>query len=124
MGSTSVLGDTASVLAAIGATEALVYQRVAGGRFTLVGHPPARVRSDLIVDDEPAVADALVHGLRRVACEELREICAGYAARAAAIVAVETDVVVVLGRRDGCLAGVSDDDLLGAARTVARNTTA
>ena len=119
MAHTSVLGDTPAVLAAIGASDALVYRRVSGGRFTVVGTPPPGAASDVLVDDEPLLADALVSRLRRVASEQPRLICGGYTARAAAVVPVGADVIVVLGRHDGCLAGVSDDELVAAAEFVA-----
>ena len=124
MALSSVLGDTASVLAAIGAADALVYRRVTGGRYRLVaapgaGLPSGGAQAELLADDEPVVTAALATGLRRVACEQPRQICGGYVARAAAVVAVQPDVIVVLGRHDGCLAAVSNEELVAAARVVA-----
>lgn len=115
MAHTSVLCKTEEVLAAIGATDALVYRRAAGGRFVLTGPPREDVAGELLLDDEPAVRLALAERVHRVAAEASCEVCGGYRARTAAVVAIDPDVVVVLGRRDGCLAGVGDVELLGAA---------
>lgn len=117
----SVLTDLSDVLRSIGATDALVYRRAVGGRFVLTVPGPLDVADELMLDDEPLVVSALATGLRRVAAEAPRPVCAGYVARAAAIVAVDRDVVVVLGRRDGCLAGVSDEQLVAVATTAASN---
>src|SRR5687768_10051660 len=103
----------------IGATDVLVYRRASGGRFVLTGHAPAGVTGELLVDDEPAVREALRSRVRRIACETRVAVCGGYTACSAAIVCVDRDVIVVLGRRDGCLAGVSDLILLGAAAAAA-----
>lgn len=115
MAHTSVLDDRHDLLAATGATDVLVYRRAAGGRFALTSPHHMAFFGDLLLDDEPAVREALTLGLRRIAAESPRPICGGYSARAAAIVAVDVDVIVVLGRRDGCLAGVSDETLVAAA---------
>lgn len=111
----TVLIDPRDVLATTGATDVLVYRRAGGGRFVLTSPLQAGLSHDLLLDDEPAVRQALASRLRRVAAESERTICGDYVARAAAIVAVDRDVIVVLGRRDGCLAGVSDETLIGAA---------
>ena len=111
----TVLCDPRDVLTSTGATDVLVYRRAGGGRFVLTSASLGDVSGDLLLDDEPAARDALASGLRRVAAEMPRGICGGYVARAAAIVAVDVDVIVVLGRRDGCLAGVSDETLVAAA---------
>lgn len=103
----------------IGATDVLVYRRASGGRFVLTGPSPVGVTGELLLDDEPAVREALRSRVRRVACETPVAICGGYSACAAAVVCVDPDVIVVLGRRDGCLAGVSDLTLLGAASAAA-----
>lgn len=110
---------TQDVLHAVGATEVLVYRRAAGGRFVLTGPLPEGVTGELLLDDEPLVVRALAKGLCRVASEVPRAVCGGYQARAAAVVAVDPDVVVVLGRRDGCLLGVGDLTLVGAAAAAA-----
>lgn len=111
----TVLCSPHDVLTSTGATDVLVYRRAGGGRFVLTTPLDAGLSSDLLLDDEPAVRQALTARLRRVACESPRVICGDYTARAAAIVAVDVDVIVVLGRRDGCLAGVSDETLIAAA---------
>ncbi len=111
----TVLCDPHDVLTTTGATDVLVYRRAGGGRFVRTSPSVAGAAGDLILDHEPAVRRALSSRLRRIAGEYPRPICGGYTARAAAIVAVDVDVIVVLGRRDGCLAGVSDETLLAAA---------
>ena len=111
----TALEDPHDVLTSTGATDVLVYRRAAGGRFVLTSPLHIGLSGDLLLDDEPAVREALSSRLRRVAAESPRTICADYVARAAAIVAVDRDVIVVLGRRDGCLAGVSDETLVAAA---------
>ena len=103
----------------LGATDVLVYRRASGGRFVLTGPIPAGVTGELLLDDEPAVRQALTCRVRRIASEVAVNVCGGYSACAAAVVCVDPDVVVVLGRRDGCLAGVSDLTLLGAASAAA-----
>lgn len=115
MAHSSVLCDPHDVLTSTGATDALVYRRAAGGRFVLTSATLPGVTGELLLDDEPAVREAMAAGLRRIAGEFPRAICGGYEARAAAIIAVDVDVIVVLGRRDGCLAGVSDEILIAAA---------
>ena len=107
--------DTAS----IGASDVLVYRRAAGGHFVLTGPVRDDVSADLLLDDEPLVRKALGGHVIRLAADEPLRVCAGYVARAAAIVAVDCDVVVVLGRRDGCLAGVADSALVRVAMAVA-----
>ena len=119
MGLSAVLCDLDHVLHTVGASDVLIYRRAAGGRFALTDVAPQGVSADLLVDDEPYVVRALARGLCRVANEHSGPVCAGYRARAAAIVAVDRDVIVVLGRRDGCLAGVSDDTLIAAAQVAA-----
>lgn len=111
----SVLSDPQDALAHVGATDVLVYRRSQGSRFVLSSPPQCQAAGDIVVEQEPVIAAALRSGLRRVASEDARLLCAGYVARAAAVVALDRDVVVVLGRRDGCLAGVSDEDLIAAA---------
>ena len=103
----------------IGASDVLVYRRASGGRFVLTGPQLPGVTGELLLDDEPRVTRALRVGVVRVAAEEPIAICGGYAARSAAIVAVDPDVIVVLGRRNGCLAGVSDATLVAAAGAAA-----
>lgn len=120
----SVLTSIDEILATIGATDALVYRRGAGGRFVLTGSPRDDVSGELLVDDEPAVQMALAQRVCRVAAEAPRGICGGYRARSAAVVSVDPDVIVVLGRRDGCLAGVADVTLLGAAAAAAASQAA
>lgn len=115
----SVLSKVDEILASIGATDALVYRRASGGRFVLTGPPCDDVTGELLVDDEPTVRVALNARVCRVAAETTRGICGGYRARCAAVVSVDRDVIVVLGRRDGCLTGVADVTLLGAAAAVA-----
>ena len=119
MGTTLVASDSDRVLDAIGATEALVYRRASGGRFVLTGPELPGVTGELLVDDEPVVREALRVRVYRVASEWPRPVCGGYAARAAAVVSVDPDVIVVLGRHDGCLKGVADVTLLGAAAAIA-----
>ena len=119
MGTTLVAIDSDQVLDVVGATDALVYRRAAGGRFVLTGPPVPGVTGELLVDDEPLVRDALALRVCRVAAEVPRLVCGGYTARAAAVVSVDRDVIVVLGRRDGCLKGVADVTLLGAAAAIA-----
>jgi hypothetical protein len=116
----SLLCDPHEALASTGATDVLVYRRAAGGRFVLTSQLMPGLSGELLLDDEPAVREALAQGLRRLAGELPRAICGGYTARAAAIVAVDVDVVVVLGRRDGCLAGVSDEVLIAAGAAAAQ----
>ena len=120
----TLLCDPRDVLTSTGATDVLVYRRAAGGRFVLTSPQFDAVSADLLLDDEPAVREALTMGLRRLACESPRPVCGGYVARAAAIVAVDVDVIVVLGRRDGCLAGVSDETLVAAAVAAAGDVAA
>ena len=115
----TVTHDTDDALRRTGATDVLVYRRASGGRFVLTSPAVAAAREDLLLDDEPVVAAAVRYGVRRVVSERPRELCAGYVGRAAAVVAVDVDVVVILGRRDGCLAGVSDVELITAARSAA-----
>ena len=119
MGTTLVASDIEQILDVIGATDALVYRRAGGGRFVLTGAPVAGVTGELLVDDEPLVREALRARVCRVAAEVPRVVCGGYNARAAAVVSVDRDVIVVLGRRDGCLKGVADVELLGAAAAIA-----
>lgn len=119
MGTTLVASDSDHVLDVIGASDALVYRRAVGGRFVLTGPPVDGVNGELLVDDEPLVREALALRVCRVAAEVPRPVCGGYVARAAAVVSVDRDVIVVLGRRDGCLKGVADVTLLGAAAAIA-----
>ena len=117
MAHTSVISNTNA--AALGASDVLVYRRASGGQFVLTGPADPSIAGDLLLDDEPLVCRALGGHVIRLAADEPQRICAGYIARSAAIVAVDCDVVVVLGRRDGCLAGVSDDVLVRAAMAAA-----
>lgn len=119
MAPTSVLSEPPPGVVDIGATDVLIYRRSYGTTFvrTAPGHAPAA--EQIAVEDEPAVAAALRSGLRRVASEQPKLLCAGYVGRTAAVVAPDRDVVVILGRRDGCLAGVSDLELLAAAQAAA-----
>lgn len=119
MGTTLVASENEQTLGVIGATDALVYRRAGGGRFVLTGPPVAGVTGELLVDDEPLVREALRVRVCRVADEVPRLVCGGYTARAAAVISVDRDVIVVLGRRDGCLKGVADVTLLGAAAAIA-----
>ena len=119
MASTSLLSEPAAALAGVGATDVFVYRRAHGSHFVLTTPAHAAAAEEICVDDEPAVAAALRSGLRRVASERPRLLCVGYVARTAAVVAPDRDIVVVLGRRDGCLAAVSDLELLAAAQTAA-----
>lgn len=119
MASTSLLSDPPAALVNLGATDILVYRRAHGTRFVLTSPAQSVAAEELRVEDEPAVAAALRSGLRRVASEQARVLCAGYVARTAAVVAPDRDVVVILGCRDGCLAGVSDIELLAAAEAAA-----
>lgn len=119
MALTSVLSSPAKALALVGAADVLVYRRSHGSLFVLTSPPLAAAAEEFVVEDEPAVSAALRSGLRRVASEQPRLLCAGYVARTAAVVALDRDVVVVLGRRDGCLAGVSDETLMAAAEAAA-----
>ncbi|HVM20970.1 MAG TPA: hypothetical protein VM307_13510 [Egibacteraceae bacterium] len=114
-----VITEPSAAVTAVGATDALVFRRASGGRYVLTTPAPPGIRDELLVDDEPAVQQALTTGVCRVAAEQPRPVCAGYRARAAAVVAVDPDVVVVLGRADGCLAGVDDQALVAAAAAVA-----
>jgi hypothetical protein len=107
--------------AAIGASDVLVYRRASGGQFVLTCPADPGTAGDLLLDDEPLVCRALGGHVIRLAADEPLRICAGYIARSAAIVAVDCDVIVVLGRRDGCLAGVGDDVLVRAAMAAAAN---
>ena len=120
MASTTVVQDRHAVRNALGATDMLVYRRAAGGRFVLTGPSPEGVTGELLLDDEPLARQALVDRVRRVASESPISVCGGYRACAAAVVSVDPDVIVVLGRRDGCLMGVSDLVLLGAASDAAQ----
>lgn len=99
------------------ATEAFVYTQVDAGRYRLLGAVGATGPEHVTVDDEPLAAAAIRFGLRRTASPDVRRVVAGYDARSAAIVAVGSRLVI-LGRRNGCLAGVSDEDLVAAAKTV------
>ena len=103
----------------LGTTDVLVFRRASGGRFVLTGPHPEGVTGELLVDDEPIVRQALADRVRRVACEQPVNVCGGYTACAAAVVSVDPDVIVILGRRDGCLAGVSDHALLEVATDAA-----
>ena len=118
MASTSLLTDPAAALASVGATDIFVYRRASGSRFVLTT-PAQAAAEEICVEEEPSVAAALRSGLRRVASEQPRVLCAGYVARTAAVVAPDRDIVVILGCRDGCLAGVSDLELLAAAQAAA-----
>jgi hypothetical protein len=111
----SVLCSAADAARRVGASDVFVYRRAGGGAFVLTSPVTAPAAEELLLDDEPLVVAALRSGVQRVAGEEPRRLCAGYIGRAAAVVAVDVDVVVVLGRRDGCLAGVADDELVSAA---------
>ena len=119
MAHSTAVQDRRDVRTAIGATDVLVYRRAAGGRFVLTGPSPEGVTGELLLDDEPLAREALVTRVRRVACESPIAVCGGYRACAAAVISVDRDVIVVLGRRDGCLMGVSDLVLLGAASAAA-----
>ena len=99
----------------VGASDVLIYRRAVGGYFVLTGPVRTDVSPDLHLDDEPLVRRAMGGHVIRIAADDPQRICAGYDARAAAIVAVDCDVIVVLGRRDGCLGGVSDAALVRAA---------
>lgn len=102
------------------ATEVFVYHRAEGGRFELVGCAGAiDAPPELFLDDEPLAAQAVTRGLRRVASYEARRVFSTYRARTAALVAVRADVLVVLGRQNGCLAGVNDEELCEAAADAA-----
>lgn len=74
---------------------------------------------ELFLDDEPLAAQAVQRGIRRVASYDARRVFSTYRARSAALVAVRGDVLVVLGRHDGCLAGVDDEELCEAAADAA-----
>ena len=115
----SVIDTAQDIARSVGATDVMVYRRASGGRFVLTGPIPAGVTGELLLDDEIVVRDAIIVRVRRVASETPVAICGGYTGCAAAIVCVDPDVIVVLGRRDGCLAGVSDLTLLGAASAAA-----
>jgi hypothetical protein len=119
MALTSVLSEPTNAVAHVGATDILVYRRSQGTRFVLTAPAQAAAAEEFCVEQEPAVEGALRSGLRRVASEQPRLLCAGYVARTAAVVALDRDVVVILGRRDGCLAGVSDVELMAAAEAAA-----
>ena len=119
MALTSVPAVNDDALANVGASDVLVYRRSHGTHFVLTAPAHAAAAEQINVDDEPVIAAALRSGLRRVASEQPRVLCAGYRARTAAVVALDPDVVVVLGRRDGCLAGVSDLELMAAADAAA-----
>lgn len=119
MAHSALLQGIEQVAASVGAADVLVYRRANGGRFVLTSPPGVPADPELLLDDEPLVAEALRLGVRRTAADQPHRICAGYDARAAAVVAVDADIVVVLGRRDGCLAGVGDAALLWAARMAA-----
>ena len=99
------------------ATEAFVYARQDGGRYHLLGAVGATGPLQVILDDEPLAAAAVRDGLRRTASPDMRRVVAGYYARSAALVSLG-DCLVIIGRRHGCLAGVSDEELLTAAQTV------
>lgn len=111
--------DSEDVATSLGATDVLVYRRASGGRFVLTGRAPHGVSGELLLDDEPLACQALETGVRRVAGESPVAVCGGYRACAAAVIAIDRDVIVVLGRRDGCLAGVSNGMLAGAAVSAA-----
>lgn len=119
MAPSSVLFDPNDALAQVGATDVFVYRRASGTRFVLTAPALAAAADQIRVENEPVVAAALRSGLRRVASEQPQLLCAGYVARTAAVVALDRDVVVVLGRRDGCLAAVSDGALIAAAAAAA-----
>lgn len=119
MAPTSLLSHPAAAVVASGATDVFVYRRAHGNHFVLTAPAQAAVAEQVCVDDEPVFAAALRSGLRRVASEQPRLLCAGYVARAAAVVAPDRDVIVILGCRDSCLAGVSDLELLLAAEVAA-----
>ena len=104
-------------LDAVRATEAFVYERVEASRYHLLGAVGGDRPSEVLLDDEPLAASAVREGIRRTASPDRRRVLAGYDARSAAIVSVG-DCLVVLGRRDGCMAGVADEDLIVTAERV------
>ncbi|MPZ72120.1 MAG: hypothetical protein GEU74_02625 [Nitriliruptorales bacterium] len=101
--------------ATVRASDVLIFRRAGGGHFVLTGPPRTDVSGDLLLEDEPLAQRALGGHIVRVAAAQLLPVCAGYLARAAAVVAVDRDVIVVLGRRDGCMAGVGDAVLVRVA---------
>ena len=112
---TALRSRVVETLSTVGAEEVLVFTRVSEQRFALEAACAAAARGELLLDDEPLARSALDTGLRRVASPTPRHVCAGYTARSAAIVALTWDLLVVLGRRNGCLAGVPDAELRRAA---------
>jgi hypothetical protein len=113
----------ADVAAAVGAADLFVLRRITGTRFVHFG---GSGRGDgwagiveVAVDDEASLAEAL-HTGRPVRLEHGgRELVFGpYYARAAAIVPVLPDVVVVFGSPDGQI-DAGDETLTAAARSAA-----
>lgn len=101
------------------ATEAFVYHRTAAGRYALVSAVGGPAPQSVELDDEPLAAAAVRDGVSRTASYDSRRVVAGYDARSAALVATHPGTLVIIGRRDGCLAGVDDDDLIGTVDQVA-----
>lgn len=114
---TSLSENLTVALDRIAASEVFVYRRAAGGRFTLVGHRGRVVApAEFFLDDEPLAAQAVERGCRRLASYDRRRIVSTYRARSAALISTSADVLVVIGRHDGCMAGCDDRDLYDAAR--------
>ena len=108
-------------LDAVRATEAFVCTRVAPGRYVVtdaIGWGPDVVS----LDDEPLAAAAVRDGIRRTASPDARRVVAGYKARSAALIAFGIDTLVIIGRRDGCMAGVNDEELIATALAVLNAT--
>jgi len=110
--------------AAVGAPDLFVLRRVAGPRFVHFGGSGRGSGwaglVEVTVDDEAPLAEALATG-RLVRLEHGgRELVFGpYYARAAAVVPVPPDVVVVFGAPDGAI-DAADDTLRAAAKTAAQ----
>jgi hypothetical protein len=100
------------------ATEAFVYHRTTPGLYALVYAVGGPAPQSVHVDDEPLAAAAVRDGVSRTASYDRRRVVAGYDARSAALVSSNPQTLVIIGRHDGCLAGVDDEDLIAVADAV------
>jgi hypothetical protein len=111
-------GGTDDAAASIGAADVFVLRRVSGQRFVHLGGS-GRGEGwagivEVAIDDEKPLAEALQTGKPVSLDHGARDLIFGpYYARAAAIVPVLPDVVVVFGSGEGVISG--DDEALQAA---------
>ena len=109
-------------LDALHASEAFVFTRVAPGRYELTASAGACAAPiQVVLDDEPLAAAAVRDGVRRVASPDRRRVVAGYDARSAVLVSPSADVLVIIGRTGGCLAGVANAELVASATALVRS---